>query len=146
MRRTHRATIAVLVVLSALWPGASIGAADSHQGRWKGKTEQSKRIIVKVNSDNEVTRFFADLVAYGTGYCHQGLDYTLSAKGLSVPIKDDDFDFKIEDGPVTGKISGHFSRSGKKLVGRLKASIDSVESGVIICLANENISWRTHKL
>ena len=146
MRRPYRAGIAVLVVLSVLWPGASTGAADSHEGKWKGKTGQSERLIVKVNSDNEVTRFFADLVAYGTGYCHQGLDYTLSAKGLSVPIKDDAFDFKVEDGPVTGKISGHFSKSGKKLVGRLKATIDSVEAGVIICLANENISWNAHKL
>ena len=146
MRRPYRGTTAVLVALSLLWPSASIGAADSHQGRWKGKTEQSKRVIVKVNSENEVTRFFADLVAYGTGYCHQGLDFTLSAKGLSVPIKNDAFEFKVEDGPVTGKISGHFSKSGKKLVGRLKASIDAVESGVIICLAEENISWRAHKL
>ena len=87
MRRPHRATIAFLVVLSMLGPAASISAADSHQGKWKGKTGQSKQIILKVNSENEVTRVLADLVAYGTGYCHQGLDYTLSAKGLSVPIK-----------------------------------------------------------
>jgi hypothetical protein len=146
MRRPYRATVALLVVLSVLWPGASIGAADSHQGKWKGKTGQSKRVIVKVNAENEVTRFFADLVAFGTGYCHQGLDYTLSAKGLSVPIKDDAFDFKVEDGPVTGKISGHFSRSGKKVAGRLKASIYSVESGIIICDADENFRWNAHKL
>ena len=146
MRRSYRATIAALVVLSMVGPVASISAADSHQGRWKGKTDQSKRLILKVNSKNEVTRFLANLVAYGTGYCHQGLDYTLSARGLSVPIKDDAFDFRVKDGPVTGKISGHISKSGKKVAGRLKASIDAVEAGVIICSAKENIPWNAHKL
>jgi len=146
MRRPYRTTIAALLVLSVVGPAASTSAADSHQGKWKGKTDQSKRLILKVNSKNEVTRVLADLVAYGTGYCHQGLDYTLSARGLSAPIKDDDFDFKVKDGPVTGRISGHFSKSGKKVAGRLKASIDSVEAGVIICSATENIPWNAHKL
>ena len=132
-----------------LWPGASIQCRRLAPGEVEGKDGpvEADHLEGRLRERSD-TRHSGFHVAYGTGYCHQGLDYTLSAKGLSAP----EYKGRCLRLQSRGR-PGHWEGKGALLVVGQEGcrEVEGLDRfgrmpGSSSVSAKENISWDAHKL